>query len=247
MWILLIKSAFNCNNDKKVLNYIFKSKFRQDFFFHLSLSLYFFILPIYFPAIFSYLPEKNLIIPTEEILNKVSRWQYQSTQLVLKLYRDVRRVERGGKLASPMRSCVSSACAIQVRVSCVRCLDSLCHSWHTKNRSTLHIYGPKSVLISSKLAYQASYFFFGEYWIMFLLFLDITCSVIGEISIRMRAMCPQFLQYFTYLSCLPLLTSGDRRRQQTLQNLLNFVWFLNGVMVLLQWLLSVSKCVYWSQ
>lgn len=126
-----------------------------------------------------------------------------------------------------MRSCVSSACAIQVRVSCVRCLDSLCHSWHTKNRSTLHIYGPKSVLISSKLAEQASYFIFGEYWLILKLFLDNTCSVIGQICIRMPAMCPQFLQYFTYLSCLPLLTSGDRRRQQTLQFVVYFVCIVN--------------------
>lgn len=127
-----------------------------------------------------------------------------------------------------MRSCVSSACAIQVRASCVRCLDSLCHSWHTKNRSTLHIYGPKSVLISSKLADQASYFFFGEYWIILKMFLDNTCSVIGQICIRMPAMCPQFLQYFTYLSCLPLLTSGDRRRQQSLQILVDFMWIVYG-------------------
>lgn len=121
------------------------------------------------------------------------------------------------------RSCVSSACANEVRIGCVRCLDSLCHSWHTKNRSTLHIYGPKSVLISSKLADQASYFFFGEYSLIFYLFLDNTCGVIGEICVRMPTMCSQFFQYFTYLSCFPQNRLPLTRRCLQSSQTVNFV------------------------
>jgi hypothetical protein len=43
----------------------------------------------------------------------------------------------------------------------IQCLDSLCHSWHTKIGVTLHIYGPNTVLISTKLAEKASNFLSG--------------------------------------------------------------------------------------
>lgn len=138
------------------------------------------------------------------------------------MYVALNKSKRGRELASPMRSCVNSACANQMRVGCVRCPDSLCHSWHTKNRSTLHIYGPKSVLIFNKFADWALYFILGKYWLVLDMFINYTWSVIGEICIRMPAMCPQFLQYFTYLSCLPLLTSGDRRRHCILPIVLHF-------------------------
>lgn len=74
----------------------------------------------------------------------------------------------GQKTGFSNESCVWAQHAqSKVRLGCVRCLDSLCHSWHTKNRPTLHIYGPKSVLILCKVADKALNFIFGEYRIIF--------------------------------------------------------------------------------
>lgn len=57
-------------------------------------------------------------------------------------------------------------CAFAVAPQRSRCLDSLYHSWHTTNRQTLRINGPKSVLISVKVAAEGLRFNFGEYLVV---------------------------------------------------------------------------------
>ncbi|XP_052122472.1 uncharacterized protein LOC113208276 [Frankliniella occidentalis] len=53
---------------------------------------------------------------------------------------------------SPSGRLCHPSCAVRVRSRSLRCLDSLCHSWHTKLGLGAHIYGPNSSLISPKVA-----------------------------------------------------------------------------------------------